>query len=202
MDPPPPPVLPAADRALVGELSRAVDAAEAASLGRKLVAAIAAAWDDDAPRLVYADWLSQREHPRGEAITLDLGGDDSPSTRDRMVELQDHTPHVYGALDDLAEVAPASRERGIPTRLPIRWGTCSLNWRAAAAHPLIALVETIDVGEVQVPPDADDLRGFVAAATRLRAIERVEQDRAKMLWAFADAALPGFRRHNGNLVRR
>jgi uncharacterized protein (TIGR02996 family) len=35
-----------------------------------LLAAIRAAPDDDAPRLVYADWLSERGDPRGEYITL------------------------------------------------------------------------------------------------------------------------------------
>jgi uncharacterized protein (TIGR02996 family) len=35
-----------------------------------LLAAIAVAPDDDAPRLVYADWLQERGDPRGEYITL------------------------------------------------------------------------------------------------------------------------------------
>jgi uncharacterized protein (TIGR02996 family) len=35
-----------------------------------LIAAIVAAPDDDAPRLVYADWLQQRDDPRGELIQL------------------------------------------------------------------------------------------------------------------------------------
>src|SRR5690349_11019619 len=34
----------------------------------ELVAAIAAAPDDDAPRLVYADWLLDRGDPRGELV--------------------------------------------------------------------------------------------------------------------------------------
>jgi uncharacterized protein (TIGR02996 family) len=35
-----------------------------------LLAAIRAAPDDDAPRLVYADWLTERGDPRGEYIAL------------------------------------------------------------------------------------------------------------------------------------
>jgi uncharacterized protein (TIGR02996 family) len=35
-----------------------------------LLAEILANPDDDAPRLVYADWLTQREDPRGEFITI------------------------------------------------------------------------------------------------------------------------------------
>src|SRR5439155_5420030 len=37
---------------------------------RRLVDAIVAAPDDDAPRMVYADWLQQRGDPRGELIQL------------------------------------------------------------------------------------------------------------------------------------
>jgi uncharacterized protein (TIGR02996 family) len=42
------------------------------STERELLAAIIAAPDDDAPRLVYADWLTQRGDPRGEFITIQL----------------------------------------------------------------------------------------------------------------------------------
>jgi uncharacterized protein (TIGR02996 family) len=45
----------------------------------RLLAAIHAAPDDDAPRLVYADWLQSRGDPRGELIALQCalgGGDD------------------------------------------------------------------------------------------------------------------------------
>src|SRR5438045_2136910 len=37
-----------------------------------LLAAIAAAPDDDAPRLVYADWLQDRGDARGELIAADV----------------------------------------------------------------------------------------------------------------------------------
>ncbi len=39
---------------------------------RALLAAILAEPDDDAPRAVYADWLTERGDPRGEFITLQL----------------------------------------------------------------------------------------------------------------------------------
>ena len=38
----------------------------------ELLAEIYAAPDDDAPRLVYADWLQERGDPRGEFIALQL----------------------------------------------------------------------------------------------------------------------------------
>ncbi|MBL8918032.1 MAG: TIGR02996 domain-containing protein [Myxococcaceae bacterium] len=37
-----------------------------------MLEAIAAAPDDDAPRLVYADWLTEQQDPRGEFITLQI----------------------------------------------------------------------------------------------------------------------------------
>jgi uncharacterized protein (TIGR02996 family) len=40
-----------------------------------LLAAIYEHPDDDGPRLVYADWLQERDDPRGEFITLQLAGD-------------------------------------------------------------------------------------------------------------------------------
>lgn len=44
--------------------------AKDAAIGAKLLAEIYAARDDDAPRLVYADWLTEHADPRGEFIQL------------------------------------------------------------------------------------------------------------------------------------
>ncbi len=192
--------LAAADRGLVEQLAVAIAAAEAESIERGLVASIGAAWDDDAPRLVYSDWLLEREHPRGELIMLECKRDRTPAEDVRLGQLRE-LPFIYGALGDLAEIPIASRIRGLPRRLEVKWGAGTLNWRAVAAHPLTALIDTIDVGEVQRPPTVEDLNALLGAATRLRAIERIEQDRDKKLWAVADGASPGFRRARGNLVR-
>src|SRR5262245_60193175 len=45
----------------------------------KLFADVVAAPDDDAPRLVYADWLTERGNPRGELIVVQckIAADDS-----------------------------------------------------------------------------------------------------------------------------
>ena len=55
----------------------------------ELLAAIVAAPDDDAPRLVYADWLSERGDPRGEQIAVEIAlaraAPDAPE-RGRLVE--------------------------------------------------------------------------------------------------------------------
>src|SRR5437899_1980594 len=55
-----------------------------------LRAAIRAAPDDDAPRLVYADWLDEHGHPeRAEFIRVqcELARTDSPALRRREAEL-------------------------------------------------------------------------------------------------------------------
>jgi uncharacterized protein (TIGR02996 family) len=51
-----------------------------------LLAAIAAAPDDDAPRLVYADWLMEREDPRGDfiAAACKLAALDPGKKRDQL----------------------------------------------------------------------------------------------------------------------
>jgi uncharacterized protein (TIGR02996 family) len=57
----------------------------------ELVAAIVAAPDDDAPRLVYADWLMQRGDPRGELIAVQCrlaAGDASTEIATRERELR------------------------------------------------------------------------------------------------------------------
>ena len=198
----PPTIAPlsADDRELAGKISKALAAAEAKSVERGLVRAIAAAWDEDASRQVYADWLIERGHPRGELLLLSCKRDRTRAEEQRRAELQ-NSPFVFGPLQDLAAIDDAVCTRGIPHRLVVHWGACTLNWRAVAVHPLAALVETIDVAEVQRPPTVDDLNSLLEAATRLRAIERIRQDPEQTLWAVADGAKHGFRRERGNLAR-
>jgi uncharacterized protein (TIGR02996 family) len=43
--------------------------------GAELLAAVLASPDDDAPRLVYADWLHERDDPRGESSACSAVGD-------------------------------------------------------------------------------------------------------------------------------
>jgi uncharacterized protein (TIGR02996 family) len=52
--------------------TRAVTAKNAEQDGKKLLDNVFAAPDDDAPRIVYADWLLEQKDPRGEFITLQM----------------------------------------------------------------------------------------------------------------------------------
>ena len=70
--------------------------------GAALLDAIYAAPDDDAPRIVYADWLGERGDVRGEFITLQLarGDGDEPSTREKAL-LHEHGRTWAGPLGAL-----------------------------------------------------------------------------------------------------
>ena len=66
----------------------------------ELLDAILAAPDDDAPRLVYADWLSERGDPRGEQIAVEialaraaLDAPDRPSLLERAAALRTSIGH-------------------------------------------------------------------------------------------------------------
>jgi uncharacterized protein (TIGR02996 family) len=71
-----------------------------------LIAAIAAAPDDDAPRLVYADWLQARDDPRGELIALEcrLAAGADPALSARADELR--AAHLAAWLAPLYAIVP------------------------------------------------------------------------------------------------
>ncbi|MFO0550968.1 MAG: TIGR02996 domain-containing protein [Polyangiaceae bacterium] len=64
---------------------------EAAGDERSMSAAVLAAPDEDAPRMVYADWLSERGDPRGELITTQIAlgrGDLASEARTKLIEAE------------------------------------------------------------------------------------------------------------------
>ncbi|MBA3499805.1 MAG: TIGR02996 domain-containing protein, partial [Deltaproteobacteria bacterium] len=81
--------------------------------GAELLSAIYAAPDDDAPRAVYADWLSERGDVRGEFITLQLarGAGEEPSTREKAL-LHEHGRSWAGRLGTLFSTRSHVFERG------------------------------------------------------------------------------------------
>jgi uncharacterized protein (TIGR02996 family) len=96
-----------------------------------LVRAIVHAPADDAPRLVYADWLTARGDPRGEYIALSvaaarLAKDDDRDDRDEERErLQDAAVSLLDAHPEWLDALPTPAgarwymERGLPTTLDI-----------------------------------------------------------------------------------
>src|SRR5262245_31158206 len=78
--------------------------------GTALLAAIHAAPRDDAPRLVYGDWLLEQGDPRGELIALQYkrrSGSLDKAAMDRETELIEE----HGAMW-LGELAGVARGRG------------------------------------------------------------------------------------------
>ena len=158
-----PPMEPRLDERRTAQLAQLVDALAVAERAhdqteRALLAAIAEDRSDDGPYLVYADWLYEREHPRGALISLACKRYRTNSETARYVHLED-LPYVFGYLYDFAR-RPAL-ERGLPRRLFTSVHAGTLTWRTAAALPLMSLIESIQLATgdrelgVQRPTPAD-----------------------------------------------
>ncbi len=85
----------------------------------ELLAAIRAHPDDDAPRLVYADWLQERDDPRGEYIALacrDTRGDKHARAR---LELLERTHGAAWRAHLPAEITSSDFVRGFIGRVAL-----------------------------------------------------------------------------------
>ncbi len=164
--------------AAAASLASAVDAAIAKDPARTLVAAIVAAPDDPAPRLVYADWLSDRGHPRGEAIVLaeaHHANTATPAQRDRLADLY-HGGQLFGPFEELCAM-PSRGPRQEPTiHLDDYTNSCPralpkalalieaglVTWQRAVEHPLMPLVDTLDAKNPAIYGDLGDPHPILA----------------------------------------
>jgi uncharacterized protein (TIGR02996 family) len=95
------------------------------AVGHELLRAVLAAPDDDAPRLVYADWLSERGDPRGELIQTQCILAD-PSTLTGHAELKE-------------------RERVLIARHGEHWlSAMGLDAKAVTLHVVLDRTEALD----------------------------------------------------------
>ncbi|MBL8938072.1 MAG: TIGR02996 domain-containing protein, partial [Archangium sp.] len=86
-----------------------------------LLAAIYANPDDDAPRLVYADWCLERQDPHGEFITLQFKAAKSKEESKREAELQKkHGTTWLGALAKVT-LKDVTFRRGFPSKVVARF---------------------------------------------------------------------------------
>lgn len=86
-----------------------------------LLAAIYANPDDDAARLVYADWCLERQDPHGEFITLQFKADKSKAEVKREAELQKkHGATWLGALAKVT-LKDVTFRRGFPSKVVARF---------------------------------------------------------------------------------
>jgi uncharacterized protein (TIGR02996 family) len=127
-----------------------------------LVAAIYADPDDDAPRHVLADYLSDRGDPRGEFISLQLARGRKRIGLARELELQQaHVSEWLGALAVVVDVRRSQFERGFLSHAALVPNT-KKQLRQLANEPGWATVERFVDG---VPPQLLDRASFAALRT-------------------------------------
>jgi uncharacterized protein (TIGR02996 family) len=131
---------------------RALDATEHA-----LRAAIFAAPDEDAPRLVYADWLQERGDARGELVALQL----QPQASARATELVALHRWQWLCDDGLPLTREAKFERGFVSELRLQVFELAALERMLAQEALVC-VRALDLSFSPVGGDA--LSERVAAA--------------------------------------
>jgi uncharacterized protein (TIGR02996 family) len=159
-----------------------------------LIAAIAAAPDDDAPRLVYADWLIERGEAVGELIALQcrLGTRPSAEIAARVEQLRRDLQPVW--LDPLLAIAPGGYElrRGFVehaelfvaartlgeqleqlfSRAPL---LRSIGMPGATAHAITAAMARVtSLALHELGSDNDDNAAAIAASPHLSRLRRLE----------------------------
>lgn len=91
-----------------------------------LLAQIAAAPADDGPRLVYADWLLERDDPRGRFIALQCAQRDAVVTADERALLAAHWQAWIGRAAAVLRPGDVEFERGM-------WSACDWITQAGVA---------------------------------------------------------------------
>lgn len=104
--------------------------------------AIARSPFDDGPRLVFADWLQQREDPLGEFISLSLSPQRTPATvARRRALLHDHAEAWLGPLVHVVSSGSADFSRGLLTKASVCFDESTLG---LASLPQWSTVEHLD----------------------------------------------------------
>lgn len=121
--------------------------------------AIAKAPFEDGPRLVFADWLQQRQDPLGEFISLSLSKQRTDEVERRRQELLAmHTEPWLGPLVRVVAAGSADFSRGLLTAASVHFDAST---RELANDPLFSTVETLRFGatsEVVFSPAMSALR--------------------------------------------
>lgn len=164
----------------------------------RLVDAIAEHPRDDGAVRVYADWLLEREHPRGEYLTLICRRERKGLTA-LLAKRLDHLANVAylsGPLDDLATRWDRDRTFGIDRSLDVHWSATALSWHLAARHPLARAIGSMRFVGAERPQRFAAIAAFVSAAPRLSRLENVPASVAEPLahvldggWRFENNAL-------------
>ncbi len=159
-----------------------------------LIEAIVAAPDDDAPRLVYADWLIERGEAMGELIALQCRLATRPTAEiaARVEQLRHDLQPVW--LDPLLAIAPGGYElrRGFVEHAELFVAARTLGERleqvfshapllrsigmpGAAAHAIpAAMARVTSLALHELGADNDDNAAWIAASPHLSRLRRLE----------------------------
>jgi uncharacterized protein (TIGR02996 family) len=125
--------------------------ADHAGGGDELLAQIAAAPDDDAPRRVYADYLTERGDPRGELIALQLAPPSAVTAKRAASLVRKHGLAWLGPLGAVVDAASLELERGFLVRATLGTATTPFDAWAATLEPRaraeLAHVTELGLGE-------------------------------------------------------
>jgi uncharacterized protein (TIGR02996 family) len=157
------------------EPTRAVRATRtSAADGAELLERIHAAPEDDAARLVYADWLTERGDPRGELITLqvlDASGQASDAQHTRMRSLVRKHKDAWLGPRLAAVLRGVEFERGFLAVAELAQNASATpdGWKEAAADPALATLRELQQGR----GNAQHYRTFITSPAA-RSLERIE----------------------------
>jgi uncharacterized protein (TIGR02996 family) len=191
------------EQARVAAIAEQIAPLEADRTEWELVDAIAEHPDDDGPYLVYADWLQNRQHPRGEyiALTCQKRTKGLSAALSRRLAALENIPYLAGPIDDLATTRRRPNPRGIDRDLDAYWTTTGLMWREAARHPLTGAIRKLTlIGmHLERPHRMSGIAAFAQAAPRL---QRIEGLTAKLALEMVNLLGPDWRLVGRSVVRR
>jgi uncharacterized protein (TIGR02996 family) len=151
---------------------------------RGLVEAIVAAWADDGPRQVYADWLQAREDPRGDFIALDLAlaaGNKVQGKRDKWLET--HRDALFGPLQGLS-AWQSKFERGLLEHFDLTTRTGGLDVADDRRRELLDDLRWATIRSMRVS-HSDMAAAEVFARAPLWALDELERPCLAVLASFA-----------------
>ncbi len=150
---------------------------------RALIADIVANWSDEAPRLVYADWLLQRENLRGDFLVLDC----KQARGETLTKAESHRRNIlrggfrapsylFGPVSDFHHVI----DRGLPSQITVNWYSSEITFRHLAGDLLLPCVEAIEFdthgGRGRPAPELLAAVMLDPTATRLSRVDKVPND--------------------------
>lgn len=156
---------------------------------RAFLDAIANDRKDSAPYLVYADWLSERNHPRGELIVLS-SLKPSPAETKRIAALE-RTPYIHGDISDLG--MRSDMHFAIASALHISGASRLVSWPVASRLPVLSAIEKLVIRTTHYGFPLED---FVRAVTQSPwpRLQRVTSD--EVIPGLAPLAASGWRQES------